>query len=119
MNFDYVICDSSPGLQYSSINVIVAAEIVLVVTSIDKSDIDGTQRMLQDLYDLYERKTGIVVNKVPETILSGRTHIKLDTHQLPILLIWSPVLAMCSNQEDNTFSLLKRHSILSHNRYEK
>jgi septum site-determining protein MinD len=85
MNFDYVICDSSPGLQYSSINAIVAADVVLVVTSIDKSDLEGTQRMIHDLYDLYEKKTGIVVNKVPETILSGKTPIKLDTHQLPII----------------------------------
>ncbi|PVX26658.1 MAG: hypothetical protein CW691_00730 [Candidatus Bathyarchaeum sp.] len=84
MGFDYVILDSSPGLQYSSINAIVVADVVLVVTSIDMSDVDGTQRMIHDLYELYEKKTGIVVNKVPESILSGRTHIKLDTHQLPI-----------------------------------
>jgi MinD-like ATPase involved in chromosome partitioning or flagellar assembly len=85
MDFDYVICDSSPGLQYSSINAIVVADMVLVVTSIDKSDVEGTQRMIHDLYDLYEKKTGIVVNKVPQTILSGKTHLKLDTHQLPIV----------------------------------
>ena len=85
MDFDYVIFDSSPGLQYSSINAIVAADMVLVVTSIDKSDVEGTQRMIHDLYELYEKKTGIIVNKVPQTILSGRTPIKLDTHQLPIV----------------------------------
>jgi len=84
MKFDYVFCDSSPGLQYSSINAVVAADVVLVVTSIDRSDLEGTQRMIEDLYDLYEKKTGIVVNKVPVTILSGKTHIKIDTHQLPI-----------------------------------
>ena len=85
LKFDYVICDSSPGLQYSSINAIVAADMVLVVTSIDKSDVEGTQRMIHDLYELYEKKTGVVVNKVPQTILSGKTRIKLDTHQLPIV----------------------------------
>jgi septum site-determining protein MinD len=85
MKFDYVIFDSSPGLQYSSINAIVVADVVLVVTSIDRSDVEGTQRMVNDLYDLYEKKTGIVVNKVPQTILSGKTHLKIDTHQLPIL----------------------------------
>ena len=85
MGFDYVVCDSSPGLQYSSINAIVAADFVLVVTSIDRSDVDGTQRMIHDLYDLYEKKTGIIVNKVPQAILSGKTHLKLDTHNLPIV----------------------------------
>lgn len=85
MEFDYVICDSSPGLQYSSINAIVAADMVLVVTSIDKSDVEGTERMINDLYDLFEKKTGIVVNKVPETILLGRVPLKLDPHQLPIV----------------------------------
>jgi len=85
LDFDYVILDSSPGLQYSSINAIVVADMVLVVTSIDKSDVEGTQRMVHDLYDLYEKKTGIVVNKVPQTMLSGKTHLKLDTNQLPIV----------------------------------
>jgi len=85
MGFDYVILDASPGLQYSSINAIVAADMVLVVTSIDRSDVEGTQRMIHDLYDLYEKKTGIIVNKVPQTMLSEKTPIKLDTHQLPIV----------------------------------
>ncbi|MCJ7613268.1 ParA family protein, partial [Candidatus Bathyarchaeota archaeon] len=85
MCFDYVVCDSSPGLQYSLINTIVAADEVLVVTSIDRSDVEGTQRMIDDLYDLYEKKTGIVVNKVPEAIVSGKIPIKLGTHNLPII----------------------------------
>ena len=85
MDFDYVICDSSPGLQYSSINAIVAADAVMVVTSIDKSDVAGTQRMIRDLYDLYEKKTGIIVNKVPERVFSGKTKLELDTHNLPIV----------------------------------
>ena len=85
MGFDYVVCDSSPGLQYSSINAIVAADMVLVVTSMDRSDVDGSQRMIHDLYKLYEKKTGIIVNKVPQSVLSGKTHIKLDTHQLPLV----------------------------------
>ena len=85
MGYDYVICDASPGLQYSSINAIVASDMVLVVTSVDRSDVDGTQRMIHDLYDLYEKKTGMIVNKVPQAILSGKTHLKLDTQQLPIV----------------------------------
>ncbi len=62
--FDYLIFDTSPGLQYSSINAIVAADFVVVATTGDRSDVDGTKRMLQELYNLFEKKTGLVLNKV-------------------------------------------------------
>ncbi len=72
MHLDGVIFDTSPGLQYSSINAIVGADIVLVVTSLDASDIQGTQRMTRELYDLFDKKTGIIMNKVPAEILTSR-----------------------------------------------
>src|SRR3989304_3006272 len=62
--FDYLIFDTSPGLQYSSINAIVTADFVVVATTGDRSDVDGTRRMLRELYNLFEKKTGLVVNKV-------------------------------------------------------
>ena len=62
--FDYLIFDTSPGLQYSSINAIVAADFVVVATTGDRSDVDGTKRMLQELYNLFDKKTGLVLNKV-------------------------------------------------------
>jgi septum site-determining protein MinD len=62
--FDYLFFDTSPGLQYSSINAIVAADFVVVATTVDRSDVDGTKRMLKELYNLFEKKTGLVLNKV-------------------------------------------------------
>lgn len=62
--FDYLFFDTSPGLQYSSINAIVAADYVVVATTGDRSDVDGTKRMLVELYNLFEKKTGLVLNKV-------------------------------------------------------
>ena len=62
--FDYIVFDTSPGLQYSSINAIVAADLVVVATTGDRSDVDGTSRMLKELYNLFEKKTGLVINKV-------------------------------------------------------
>jgi septum site-determining protein MinD len=62
--FDYIIFDTSPGLQYSSINAIVSADLVIVATTLDNSDVEGTKRMLRDLYDLFEKKTEIVLNKI-------------------------------------------------------
>jgi MinD-like ATPase involved in chromosome partitioning or flagellar assembly len=87
-DFDYVFFDTSPGLQYSSINSIVSADIVLVIMSLDKSDFEGTQRMMHDLYDLFEKKTGVIINKIPFEYFSTEnqnSHIKLATHQLPIV----------------------------------
>ena len=85
---DYIIFDTSPGLQYSSINAIVSADLVLVATTFDKSDVAGTKRMLRELYDLFEKKTDIVLNKVLDVpSKSGKeamAKIK-DTYQAPLL----------------------------------
>jgi MinD-like ATPase involved in chromosome partitioning or flagellar assembly len=90
-DFDYIIFDTSPGLQYSSINAIVTADVALVVTSLDASDINGSQRMTTELYDLFEKKTGILVNKVVADHLSTKEgqkkfnkYIK-SIHTLPVL----------------------------------
>jgi len=91
MDLDYIICDTSPGLQYSSINAIVTADVVLVVTSLDASDINGSQRMTSELYDLFEKKTGILVNKVIADYLSSEKEQKKfdkyikNLHTLPVL----------------------------------
>ena len=63
-DFDYLVFDTSPGLQYSSINAIVTADFVVVATTGDRSDVNGTRRMLRELYNLFEKKTGLVMNKV-------------------------------------------------------
>ena len=89
-DFDYLIFDTSPGLQYSSINAIVSADVVIVATTLDRSDIDGTRRMLHELYDLFEKKTEIVLNKVLNDLSSRsmkeETQVKLkDIYQTPVL----------------------------------
>ncbi len=70
--FDYLFFDTSPGLQYSSINAIVAADFVVVATTGDRSDVDGTKRMLDELYNLFEKKTGLVLNKVLDTSATAK-----------------------------------------------
>ena len=87
--FDYLIFDTSPGLQYSSINAIVSADLVVVATTFDRSDVDGTKRMLHELYELFEKKTEIVLNKVMQDVSSRsgkdmQAKIK-DTYQVPLL----------------------------------
>ncbi|MGD0451730.1 MAG: MinD/ParA family protein [Candidatus Bathyarchaeia archaeon] len=87
--FDYIFFDTSPGLQYSSINAIVAADFVVVATTGDRSDVDGTKRMLKELYNLFEKKTGLVMNKVLDaTATSKKSEMaaKIKTaYQVPML----------------------------------
>jgi MinD-like ATPase involved in chromosome partitioning or flagellar assembly len=87
--FDYLVFDTSPGLQYSSINAIVVADYVVVATTGDRSDVDGTKRMLLELYNLFEKKTGLVLNKVLDPSASARkteiqNKVKMD-YQVPML----------------------------------
>lgn len=87
--FDYIVFDTSPGLQYSSINAIVSSDLVLVATTFDRSDVDGTRRMLRELYDLFEKKTEIVLNKIFDATSKARkdevqAKIK-DVYQVPLL----------------------------------
>lgn len=60
--FDYVFLDTSPGLQYSSINAIVTADVVLIIASPNLSDRDGTRRMVRDLYQIFEKKAAVIFN---------------------------------------------------------
>jgi len=87
--FDYIVFDTSPGLQYSSINAIVTADFVAVATTGDRSDVDGTRRMLRELYNLFEKKTGLVINKVLDaTALSKRQEMDKkvrEVYQVPML----------------------------------
>ena len=87
--FDYLFFDTSPGLQYSSINAIVAADFVVVATTGDRSDVDGTKRMLIELYNLFEKKTGLVLNKVLDPSITAKkaemqAKIKAE-YQVPML----------------------------------
>jgi MinD-like ATPase involved in chromosome partitioning or flagellar assembly len=87
-DFDYLILDTSPGLQYSSINAIVSADLVLVATTFDGSDVEGTRRMLRELYDLFEKKTEVVLNKVLDFSETGKDEIQSkvkDVYQVPLL----------------------------------
>jgi septum site-determining protein MinD len=88
--FNYLIFDTSPGLQYSSINAIVSADLVIVATTFDRSDVEGTKRMLRELYDLFEKKTEVILNKVLYDVSpkSGKDELQAkvkDVYHAPLL----------------------------------
>ncbi|MDH5482347.1 MAG: MinD/ParA family protein [Candidatus Bathyarchaeota archaeon] len=110
--FDYLVLDTSPGLQYSSINAIVTADLVIVATTCDRSDVDGTKRMLRELYDLFEKKTEVVLNKVLHDFSSksGRDEVQSrikDVYQVPLLGI-IPCFCDISKAEGNAIFTQER-----------
>jgi MinD-like ATPase involved in chromosome partitioning or flagellar assembly len=60
---EIVIIDTSPGVQYSSVNAVVSSDVCVIVSSMDLLDLEGAQRMVSDLYEAFEKKTFILVNK--------------------------------------------------------
>ncbi|MFZ7138717.1 MAG: MinD/ParA family ATP-binding protein [archaeon] len=64
LKMDYIFIDSSPGIAYSSLNAIVASDLTVMVTTTDRSDITGSNSLLNDFNDLFAEKTFILVNKV-------------------------------------------------------
>ena len=65
---DCCILDTSPGIQYSSINGVVSSDVAVVVTTLDSVDLEGVKNMLVEFYDEFEKKSVILMNKVfPQT----------------------------------------------------
>jgi len=62
---DYIIFDTSPGFQYSSINALLSSDVAVLVTTPDKGDVEGTSELIKGVYETLERRTGIILNKVP------------------------------------------------------
>ncbi len=69
---DYLIFDTSPGAQYSSINALAGADLVSLVMKADEFDLEGTKELSRGVYEALGRKSGIVLNKIPlEQIAAG------------------------------------------------
>ena len=63
MHVDCCIFDTSPGVQYSSINAVISSDISVIVTTLDSLDLKGVATVLTGLYDAFEKKTMILINK--------------------------------------------------------
>jgi len=62
---DYLIYDTSPGAQYSSINALAGADLISLVMKADEFDLEGTKELSKGVYQALGRKSGIILNKIP------------------------------------------------------
>jgi septum site-determining protein MinD len=68
MDIDCCFIDTSPGVQYTSINAVVSSDISVVVATLDSLELKGLKNMLGELYDAFAKRTVVLINKVfPET----------------------------------------------------
>jgi septum site-determining protein MinD len=68
MKMDYIILDTSPGLQYSSVNAVVSSDTAIIVTTNDEVDIEGSKNLIENLYIELDKKPVVLINKIfPET----------------------------------------------------
>jgi len=81
LKVDYVLIDTSPGVQYNSINAIVSSDLSIVITTNDSVDLQGTSSMLHELYEQFDRKAVILVNKVFPNQKSQFTDFKVTATQ--------------------------------------
>ena len=81
MAMDYVILDTNPGLSYTSINSIVVADLVLVISTWDASDLAGAQGMISELYSMLEKRAIVLMNKIPKQLLIDEATRKRLTDQ--------------------------------------
>ncbi len=74
---DYLFLDTSPGIRYWSINTLAVSNFLFLVMKTSDMDIEGTKKMVNDIYDVLTRygksKYFIVLNKVPDVRNSNGT----------------------------------------------
>lgn len=93
MHMDYIILDTSPGLQYSSVNAVVSSDTAIIVTTNDEVDLKGSRNLIQNLYMELDKKPVILVNKIfPETINTSKNTEKELINKIEKQLK-SPILA--------------------------
>ncbi|MFQ6054190.1 MAG: MinD/ParA family protein [Candidatus Bathyarchaeia archaeon] len=71
MGVEIIIFDTSPGIQYSSVNAVVSADVSVVISTMDVLDIEGAQKIVRELYEPFEKRSVILVNKaIPHEFVS-------------------------------------------------
>ncbi len=90
--YDFMIIDSTPGVDFSALNFIILSDVVLIVLRPSNYDIDGTLFMIDTLYsqvgDL-KRIDAVIFNQVPpntpQYFIDEWTRIFEKTHGMKII----------------------------------
>ncbi|MFW9995980.1 MAG: MinD/ParA family protein [Candidatus Odinarchaeota archaeon] len=68
-NLDYLIIDCSPGLGFSTVNVILTTDTSLFIVKLSNADIIGTSQMIAGLHKQLKNRSMVVANLIPSEVL--------------------------------------------------
>jgi len=86
MGCDHLVFDTSPGVQYSSVNAIVTADATLLVVTSQQADLEGTVAMVRGIHESLKKKTFLVANKIPyEAIVNQEDSLAFSNRMNEIL----------------------------------
>ena len=63
MGIDIIILDTTPGVEYSSINAIAAADYTMIVLKPDRTGIEGSSELIRNIYDELNMDGGLIINQ--------------------------------------------------------
>ena len=93
LGVDYVLLDTTPGINYHSVNAVVSSDISIVVITMDVLDIEGARRMISELYDAFEKRTVILANKVAPYHYMSKGEEEVFKRRLQVLFKY-PLIAV-------------------------
>ncbi len=108
MSIDYCIFDTSPGVQYSSVNALASSDVCVIIMNSDLVDLIGTKNMLKDIFDILNKKTAIILNKFsPENrIFNKENDLISKTEEILKHPIISKIPCYCDVLQAERMSLL-------------
>lgn len=63
LDFDYLVFDTSPGVQDSSMNALAISDIVILVLKPDELEVEGTKELVRKFYKKLGRQTSTILNR--------------------------------------------------------
>ncbi|MFX0016044.1 MAG: ParA family protein [Promethearchaeota archaeon] len=74
---EYLINDCSPGIGYSAVNAMIAADSSLFIVKLSNADIIGTSLMIKGLYKQLKKRTLVLANLIPKEVVNDDEKKKL------------------------------------------
>jgi len=80
--YDFILIDAPPSLGNISINVLVAADEILIPVQCEVKALRGTKHLFTTIEKVRSLNPGLRICGVVPTLLDGRTRLNLETHDV-------------------------------------